>query len=288
MLQILSWLLVYTLIQVALGWAVRPLRDRSWFKVLCLPGTLLAASIQSASAFLSVATNFRFSPFRDGEPAFELERDRVPCLSGALFVLLTHAALYVLYLILAAELESAALLDIHSVRLPGLSLPEARLEAGFAEYLRGLWTWIQGPARQAPAACIVFYFSAASFASLRVSRRETFWALVMFCLVGGATYLGNWFGVDFPFLSRGWWARRYYFSDWWAVFSLYLTLAWLSLCAFLVFRVLLLVPRLFGVAARPADVARKRAAKRRAKIKAGRRRLRSPDNEGTHPARGAP
>src|SRR6185369_1805497 len=114
MLHVLSWLFVYTLILAALAWSVRPVRGRKWFKIVCLPGTFIAASIQAAAAYLSVAVGFLIYPLRDGEPAFELERDRVPCLSGALFVLLTHAALYVLYLILVAELESGALLDIHS------------------------------------------------------------------------------------------------------------------------------------------------------------------------------
>src|SRR5688572_25977259 len=104
MFHLLSWLLVYTLILAALGWAVRPVRDRRWFKILLFPGTILASGIQAACALLSVATACRFSPIRDREPSFELERERVPCLGGALFVLLTHATLYFLYVILTLQL----------------------------------------------------------------------------------------------------------------------------------------------------------------------------------------
>jgi hypothetical protein len=90
----------------------------------------------------------------------------------------------------------------------------------------------------------------------------------MFSLVGGATYLGNWFGVGFPFLSRGWWARRYYFSDWWALFSLFLTLAGLSLCLFLIPRLFLLAARLFGVRGGLTKVPQKRVVRKRSPIRA--------------------
>src|SRR5262245_1215023 len=134
MFHLLSWLLVYTLILAALGWAVQPVRDRKWFKVLLFPGTIVAAGIQAGCALLSVATACQFSPLLDGEASFELERERVPCLAGAVFVLLTHSTLYFLYVVLTLQFASSALLEAYPIRLPGLVSRKVLLETGFAEY----------------------------------------------------------------------------------------------------------------------------------------------------------
>lgn len=46
MLHLVAWVAIYTLVLWAVVGLIKPLRDRTWFKMLFLPGTLVAAMIQ--------------------------------------------------------------------------------------------------------------------------------------------------------------------------------------------------------------------------------------------------
>src|SRR5882672_227354 len=129
MFHVLSWLAIYTGFLFAMNRAAGPLRERRWFKILFLPGTLFATLFQAVPARLCVAPTFEVSPAGEGKPAFAFKKDgRVPCLAGALFLLMSQSLLYVVWLFLAEQLQLAGRLDAC-----GLSLPACH----FAEVLHG-------------------------------------------------------------------------------------------------------------------------------------------------------
>ena len=66
-------------------------------------------------------------------------------------------------------------------------------------------------------------------------------------MLGVATSIGDWFGVGFPFLSRGWWAGWSFYPKCWALFSFYVTLLLVTLTTFTCVRVVpAAVRRTFG------------------------------------------
>jgi len=241
MLDLIAWLGVYTLVLLALGRLARPWRERTWFKVLFFPGTILAAGVQVVAALLSVAGGARISPVGDKAPVFRFDQAKVPCLAGALFILLAHAFLYVIYLVAAAQVESAGLSNLHWLSLPRLypeKIVEGHVDFDFRGYLAGLDAFFAASAARPLVPLLFLYVAAGAFASMRIERREAVWALILFAAAAALTWLARWFGVSFSFLSRGWWAGFSYFPDWWALFSLYVTLSGLSLAGFGIPRVL--------------------------------------------------
>ncbi len=242
MFHVLSWLAVYSGLLFGLNRAVGPFRERRWFKVLFFPGTLLAALVQAVPARLCVAPSFEVSLLGEGRPAFDFKEGRVPCLGGALFLLLSQALLYTIWLILAGELDLVACLDAGGLNLPAFHLRDflqGRSGIRSGDYFERLGIVLRVSALHPLIALPVLYLALGTFASLRLDGKESLWALVVLSFLAALAEVGESFGVGFSFLGRGWWARALYSSQWWAAFSLYLTLAGLCLGAYLFLRLLL-------------------------------------------------
>ncbi len=235
MLDIVAWLVVYALILFGVNWAAEPWRDRLWFKILFLPGTLLAVLVQVAGALLCVGSASRVNLFGDRRPAFAFEKERVPCLAGALFVVVSQTILYTIYLYAATTAESWGHIYTAWLSLPSLYPAEAMegyIFLDFRGYRQGL-KYLWGDAWGRPLAYgILFHIAAGAFAQVRMGRREWSWAAIALGVLGVIASIMDWFGIGFPFLSRGWWASIFHFPNWWAAFSLFVSLAGVSLAAF--------------------------------------------------------
>ena len=242
MFHLLSWLAAYAAILFAMGRLAGGLRRRRWFKLAFFPGTLLAALVQAVPARLCVSPGFEVSPAAEGRPAFAFKEDaRIPCLGGALFLLLSQGLLYVVWLVLAGRLELAGRLDACGLNLPACHFAEVvqgQARVSFGDYLGNLQAVLGATAVHPLLSACVLYVALGTLASLRLDGKESLWALVVLSLLAGAAHLGESFGIGFSFLSRGWWAQVYYASRWWNLFSMFVTLAGISLGALLILRLL--------------------------------------------------
>ena len=140
MVALITWLVVYILILMTLREASRPFRNRTWFKVLFLPGTLLAVVVQSVAAYLALSPRVKVSLLGDRKPAFALQSEKLPCLSGALFVLVKHLLFYILVVVGLVQMESRGLLEIRSMALPTLypqKILTAHIDFNFGDYTEG-------------------------------------------------------------------------------------------------------------------------------------------------------
>lgn len=233
MLGLVAWLAVYVLLLWLLGMAADPWRSRRWFKAFFLPGTLLAIGLQQLAARACVGTRYKTSAFREG-PCFSFDRTaQVPWLAGALFVVLSHVLLYSVFLLIAVRLDAAGWWNAGLVSLPGIEAEDAlagRIEIDLQGYIHGLEALGRQAARRPWTHLFVSWLLAGLFVSLPFTGQHCRWSLTALAILGGLTWLVHWFGVGFPFLSRGWWAGIFVFPDWWALFSLYFTGLLLTLC----------------------------------------------------------
>jgi hypothetical protein len=233
MLQTVIWIGLYTLVLLGVGCVVGSWAERTWFKLLLLPGTLLGAAIQAASAVVCVGSIKAVHFFRDHKPFLEIEQSRLPYFGGGLRVLVAHLFLFTVFLLLISEAEAVAKVDTHALHLPDfcaedLLAGEADIEAG--PYLCETRDWVGGLSRRPVVALVILYLAVALFSSLKMTGREWRCGALALLAVGSIVYIGGWFGVGFRTFSRGWWAGWFYFPQWWELFSLFLTLAVLSLC----------------------------------------------------------
>jgi hypothetical protein len=232
MLHLIVWVAVYTLIVWLLGSAVRSWRHRHWFKVLFLPGTLVAALVQSISALLCLGSVKEVHFFRDGKPFLEFDRSRIAYVGGGLFVLLAHGLFFTVFLLAVTQMEAEGLLDAHAISLPDLypyEMIEGDVDVSVRPYLEGSRDWLAA-SRDRPLVMLGFFYCAfALFASMSISGLE--WRRGAFILValGGVTWLSAFLGVSFSLFSRGWWMGWFQFPDWWELFSLFVTLSALTL-----------------------------------------------------------
>ncbi len=237
MLLLITWIVIYIFIVLALNKVVRPAQNRAWFKILFFPGTLLAAAVQAVAARLCVGSAYRISLIRDGKAAFEFEKKRLPLLSGALFLLVAHLIIYLLYMSGALFLDSRGVPGIYSISLPNLypqELFRGVIYFDFREYLSSLQALFRNAQGNPLPYAILLYGVAGTLAAMRVAGRESICALILVLLFSCLGYLVEWFGVGFSFWSRGWWAEIFYFPDWWALLSLFVSLVGISLSLFLI------------------------------------------------------
>ena len=231
MLHIVAWLAVYTGVLFLLGEAIRPWRTRHWFKLLFFPGVLIAIGVQAFAATLCVGGNLKFAPLKEGQAAFFMQKNDVPYLAGGLFVLVSHALFFALFFLTVRLFESPAGFDPSAIALPSLyphAVLEGRIDGNATDYFTVFRAGV-GTLKFTPAPfLLLLYFAVPIFANLRLRAREFFWAGVLIIALGIA-YFGNWAGLGFPFLSRGWLARFFYVPDWWGIFSLYVALALVAL-----------------------------------------------------------
>lgn len=225
MLSLVTWLAVYTLILYVIGQVVDPWKDRTFFKILFLPGTVLAMILLKLVAILCLGNRCSLSPIGDRCPTFEVDESNVPPLAGVLFILISHALLFVIFLGSATRLEGAGKLDAHVVTLP--NLPTRAAMKGYFHvdargYVRGMSQlgsrWLRDPL---PASALLWVL-AGGLASFTLSGRETRWAIIVFLTLGALIYIAGWFNLPLPFPGQGSWA----------LFSFYMTFTLLSLGLF--------------------------------------------------------
>ena len=77
MLHIVTWLGIYAFLLVGIGRAVEQFATRRWFKILFLPGTLLAIGVQVCGSVLCVGRAMKLEPIRSGRPAFTITPARM-------------------------------------------------------------------------------------------------------------------------------------------------------------------------------------------------------------------
>lgn len=255
MLALASWLLIYGLLVVTVGVAVGPWRTRAWFKVTFLPGVLLALTFQKISAVLWMESPCRISALRDRAPPLTIAPGRVPCLSGAGFVTASHGLLFVVSVVVLSRLGSMGCLpsdpELALPDIPAHSLLAGDLgeDPGLGRYggeLARLASALQ--MRSTVAAVLFLWVFAGAIATLAPVGRQVRWGLYTVAASLAAGYVLDWFGIGFPFLTRGWWAEIFYFDRWWRLVSLHVTAVVACAAGFGTLRVLaettwLLLPR---------------------------------------------
>lgn len=248
MLHIVAWLAVYAVVLFVLGEAVRPYRKQRWFKVLFFPGVLIAVGVQAVASKLCVGGKLKFALLKSGEAALFMTKRDVPCLAGALFVLVSHALFYTLFFITVSRLENAVDFDARMISLPSLyphDMLEGQIVVDVKDYIASLRESVDAFKASPMPYLVIFYLAFPVFANLQLRGREFFWAALLVVALGCPVYFADWLGLGFPFLSRGWWARFFYFPEWWGLFSLYVTMAFVALGLSCLLRVGHLIVHLF-------------------------------------------
>jgi hypothetical protein len=231
MLQITLWALLYLVLLLVIGASTRRVRHRAWFKLVFLPGTILAGSLKGLAALLCLGSIRGFGLFRDREAFVKVREGRLPYLPGGLCLAATHALLFALWLLGAGRLAEAGLLAPGRVRLPDLypyDILDGVVAVDASTYLAGLRKWLAANRSRPLAAGAFFYLGLSVFASLGISGREARRGAVVLAGAGLLAHLAAWFGLGFRFLGRGWWAAFFYGSRWWELFSLFFTVAALA------------------------------------------------------------
>ncbi len=238
MLHLIFWLGVYSLLLLAIAQASGELDRSRVFKLAFFPATIVAVFVQIVAALLTVGRTYQISLFASGKPAFCLQpKKKVPILAGAVFVLVSHAALYALFLAFVTVGEREAQVEVRELHLPSVTpheLVEGQIDVDLRGYLRGfprLWD----AAKESPVFYgILAYIFVPAFALVRLQGRAAQWTATVMIALALVVYTMDWFGLDYRFFSRGWWARWIYFPGWWALFSLFVTGALAMLAASIV------------------------------------------------------
>jgi len=148
-------------------------------------------------------------------------------------LLTSHGALLVTFVLISGLLSEQCLLDIYNVHLPHL-YPyamldgEIRIDAG--DYLVSVLEWAGCLGGSPLFTSLLAYGSLCLFLPAAISARAWRRGAVVLFLAGMTAYAAAWFGVGVTFFSRGWFAGYLHVPEWWAVFSLYITLACCTLC----------------------------------------------------------
>jgi hypothetical protein len=233
MLETVVWAGLYTLILLGVGWVIGSWSERTWFKILLLPGTLLGAMIQALSALVCVGSIKAVHFFRDHKPFLELEQSRLPYFGGGLRVLLAHLFLFTVFFFVVSEAAAVAEVDVHALHLPELCVEEVldgdvEITAGL--YLAEARDWVADVSRRPLVALVILYLAVALFSALKMTASEWRCGAFVLLAIGCIGYVGIGYGMGFRTFSRGWWASWLYFPQWWELFSLFVTLSVLSLC----------------------------------------------------------
>lgn len=230
MLHILAWLAILTVILFALGEAIRPFRTRHWFKLFFLPGVMLAIGIQGLAARLCVEARYKSAPLHEGEAAFFMQKNDLPPLVGASFVLVSHTLIFAFFVGMVTLFASVSALDPGAIALPSLYPSHASPDGGSLSMsgIDSLFAgWADADVTFVPY-FLFLYVVAPVFANLRLRWREYIAAAVL--LVGlGVVYFGDFLGLGFPFVNRGWTERLFVFPPWWGTFTLYVLTATVTL-----------------------------------------------------------
>ncbi len=235
MLHIVAWLGIYSAVLLCIGKLIGPWRDRRWFKVLFLPGTFLTVVVHTAASWLCIGGKIRSEPLRDACPVISVDRDKVPYFAGALFLLVSHALFYTVFVVAVYNLQTAGLVRADLVKLPSVypyEWLEGRIELDLRHYLGGLRSWLSEIRARPLGYLLLLYILAPVFANFRLRGKEFLWAGVVVIALGLVVYFAEWMGMGFPVMSRGWWAQFFYFPAWWGVFSFYFTHALAALVIF--------------------------------------------------------
>ena len=169
---------MYVVVFNLLGLMVRPWRERTWFKVLFLPGTILAVALQGTAALLCVGVRCKAAPVKDREPSFRFENGRVPCFAGALFVLVSHFLLYAVFLLGVTQLESKGWMRADLVALPSRDASEllaGYIEVDFRGFLAGFRELLEFARANLLVSLGTLYVVAGGFVSLTFSVRYCRW-----------------------------------------------------------------------------------------------------------------
>lgn len=232
MLHIIAWLGAYVAILLSLGRIAGRWREARWFKCAFFPATCIALGVQSFAAYLCIGGLVKTSPIRGGEPLFAVKRGQVPCFAGALFLVISHSLVYLLFVLTVGQLERMDLIDAQLICLPSIypyDILDGHIEVHMRGYFRSVSHWLSDVQERPWCYLGVLYVFAPTFASLRIRGREVFWALLVVVVLGLAVYFADWLGIGFPMMSRGWWVSLFHFPEWWAVFSFYVTTALIAL-----------------------------------------------------------
>jgi len=241
--QLLIWGAIYLGALWALGRTVRPWCSTSWYKLAFLPGTLIAAALDTAATLLCTGRVKRWNFFRNGKSFVETDNSRLPHLAGGLCVLWNHVACFVLYAALAGALAERGHPCAAAAQLPHISPSELLAgelgELATTPYLFDVGAWMRDTATRPLDAALLLYFALAAFASLPLSGAQWRSSALTLGAFATAAATADWFGVGVRLFSRGWWASWFYGDTWWSTFSSFLTLAFGTLIIAVGLRLLL-------------------------------------------------
>ena len=167
------------------------------------------------------------SPERRRCEFFMQKRDLTP-LVGASFVLVSHTMIFAFFVGMVTLFASGSVLDPAAISLPSLypsheSSDGDGLSGIDAQFAR----WADADVTFAPY-FLFLYLVAPVFANLRLRCRE--YIAAGFLLVAlGVVYFGDFLGLGFPFVNRGWTERLFIIPPWWGTFSLYVLTAMVAL-----------------------------------------------------------
>lgn len=223
---IVVWLGIYVFLLWALRLVVGTWRDQLWFRCVFAPAMIVTALVLRPLGRLCFGKRSRVRPLESGVRAVAVEGERVPCLAGALWLVLTHLIVYILFISAASQIATFTGLGVDTVVLPEIDVDElflGRIELDWNDSIEGLQAFAGQGAIPTLGLIAIAWLGASFFCALGPSMDQGIWALLVLVLFGLSSRVARWFGLGFPFLSRGWFAEFFFFPSCWSLFALFCT-----------------------------------------------------------------
>lgn len=223
----LIWIGIWALLLWGVGSLRQGLLVKRVSKLLFLPGVLVEALIRALACKITATPIEKWSPFGEGEPFLRtgpcpVRRVGVP-ITMALRMSLTFVFTFALLKFAVPELPES------TFGLPTFLHHPKGIQGsggGFILSLGNLPVWLS--LHKALGLTLVYILFSLMLAT-GLSRLEFFAALWGWAGLFGLSTLGSFMGIQFGFLTRGWFIRRWYLPECWSSFSLMVVLSFLAL-----------------------------------------------------------
>lgn len=229
MYNLLFWIGLHLLFLWFLARITAPYRDKTWFKAVFAPSAALEALVRLLGCGLSGKGVEGMYFFRNQKPFLQDGRSRVPYLGPLVFLLVWQGLAYYAFSLWATAVGAC---DAFAMTLPHVD-PEAVsagvLRLDFRDYVLGFLSFWRGLDTGSGHTWLFLYVVAGSFPFFAVRFRHVLLGVLLIGVVAFVTFSLGYLGFGPTFLSRGWWLRWWILPDEFRVYSLFLTLLFLTL-----------------------------------------------------------
>lgn len=231
--ETLIWVAIWSTLSWTAGMLRGKLLTRKWIKLLLLPGILVDIVLQMIVCMLTATPIQKVSLFKEGKPPLELGPSKLGALAACVGVTVKGLLLLVV--------AFTALSWFPNFLESGFALPlidSDTIQSGelnwqsFDAFWLALSRLPEQLAVDTVGGFLVVYSVLGALFAGAICRREWLAWVASWSALFALCWIGQWLGIKFGFLSRGWFIQVLYVPKFWSAFSL-LVLATLAVVAVL-------------------------------------------------------